>query len=557
MPLNDRTIGFAVGGSFWVQQFSEPPIPILTPIAFYEGAVYANQRAIEPVVGGYSEKVIGYASVWFWSTFKNSLFIQPLQIDLGFVVNASRVPVEIWSSYTTPLSLTEIVSINDKGMVLLGAEPGDVLAPYGGHWNYELAVSLDVEMNIEAHFEWSFNGGVVTTELNVVGTRVALWPYPPIYPITEEWQWFTAVIETHSSEQRLSNANQPIQHLDYRYTLPVSVGAEQTARYAAQGKNPHVVPVWGDATPPVTVLSGATEIQVEATGRDFNNDGMVVLYKDAEHYEVAFIDRVTVTGLILQQPLLFDHFNVVVMPAITAIAPDGLKSVRRGARIEQQISWVNSQPLMIPEATQWPVEFVQEYLGRPVVIKRGKSGGVRDDMAFTWKDKTTASGQQMLMTGRDYGQHATTIEWVASGRESCWQLRQFLYQFKGRLNTCWWLTFHHEIRLAGSGSRKKIVAKPSGFNQFGGCHVYLQWQDGVQMTYARPDGVDADGNVILDIGGDPLIAVNMGDLVCGHVMRLMRPDDDLVKISYLPRHRMQVMMAMVEVSESELTKLES
>ncbi len=537
----------------WLEIYPEPPLsqPSLLgiPTPWVSSASDSSYQSRVPSVPLPTVTAIG----GFWQReFKNNLFITPKRIDLEFVVGPSVQQVEIWSTYTVPLTLSEIIKSGAKGMVINGPKPGDVLAPYGGHWQLTLDVSLDVEMIIDASFEWRFNHGAVTTCLSVTGTKVALWPYPPVYPVSESWQWFTAVIETRSGEQRLSNADRPIQHLDYRYNLPVRVAAEQTARYEAQGQNRHVVPVWTDATSPVSVKAGDSVIQTEVAWRDFNDDGMAVVYKDAEQYEVAFISRVSDNALVLKRPLTFDRSNAVVMPLIAAIAPDGLQSVRRGARTEQQISWVNSQPLDIAPPAVLPVELALEYLGKPVVVKRGKSGGVRDNMAFSWRDKTTASGQQMMIAGRDFGQHTTTIEWAATGRESSWQLRQFLYLFKGRLNTCWWVSFNNEIRLAGKGNRKRIVVQPAGFASFGGRHVYLQWRDGVQMVFARPDGVDAEGNEILDIGGDGNIPVESGDLLGGHVMRLMRPDDDQVKISYQPRHLMKVSMQMKEVPAEEI-----
>ncbi|ELR65838.1 hypothetical protein C942_00925 [Photobacterium marinum] len=486
----------------------------------------------------------------FWdSEFKDNIFIQPGMISLGYIATPSHHSIEIWSSYTKPLTLNQLKKIKDKGLLLKGQHPVSILAAYGGHWDYTLDVSLDVEMNVEAQFEWQFNHAAVKSTLNVLGSRVALWPYPPVYPVTESWQWFTAIIETRVGEQRLCNGSKPIQQLDYRYNLPLRVAAEQIKRYEAQGTNRHVVPVWIDATPPVTVTAGDKVIHTEVTGRDFKADGMVVVYKDANRYEVAFIDKVAESALVLKRPLMFDLAGAVVMPAIAAIAPDGLNSVRRGARIEQQICWVNSEPLSFDSSPQLQGLITQQYLGRPVIVKRGKSGGVRDDMAFTWYDKTTASGQQMMIAGRELGHHSTTIEWVADGRESCWQLRQFLLRFKGRLNTCWWVSFNNEICLAGKGSRKRILVKPAGFALSDGCHVYLRWRDGTQLVFAQSDGVDSSGNEILDIGGDGNIPVEPGDLLGGHVMRLMRPDDDRVKISYLPRHRMRAVMPMKEVSD--------
>ncbi|MDO6497320.1 hypothetical protein [Photobacterium sanguinicancri] len=541
-------LAYCISKPFTSEKFPSPPLPVPTSLVMTPSVMAVVVKTlpaawVAPVPDGTSVIKAG-----FWDReYKNNLFVKPRSVELGLVVSPSKVPVEMWSSYTAPLALNEIVKKNDKGLRLGGVDAGDVLPPFGGIWRLTLDVSMDVELEVAASFEFSFNKGTVKYNLTVTGTKVALWPYQPIYPIGEEWQWFTSIIETHANEQRLSNASKPIQSLNYRYNLPVRAASEQLARYEAQGLSHHVVPVWSDATAPVSVKKGDKAIIADVRWRNFNEDDMLIIYKSASEFEVSFVESRSDSELILKRPILFERVNAVVMPVVAAIAPEGLKSVRRGTRTEQQITWQNSEPLHIPPATVLPVEFGLEYLERPVVAKRGKGDGVRDDMQFTFRDKTTSSGQQLIVPARDIGHHATSVEFIASSRESSWQLRQFLYLFKGRLNTAWWVSFSNEIRIAASCNRQRIVVEPIGLNQFGGRHVYLKWHDGLQMVFAKPIGFDDDGNEILNIGGDAKIPVDPEDLTAGHIMRLMRADDDKVKMQYQPKHIMKANLPMKEV----------
>ncbi|MDX1301182.1 hypothetical protein [Photobacterium sp.] len=537
---------------FW---YNDPP-PIIPPdipavdcgTILFGTVSTSSSLPMKPMVDG-----TGFVVDGFWdSLFKNNLFLSPSTIELGFILNASEHAIEMWSSYTKPLTLNALAKNNDTGLALTGPHPDKTLASYGGHWDYELAVSLDVEMNIDAQYQWQFNNGAVTTTLHVYGSRIALWPYPPIYPVTEQWQWFTAVLETRASEQRLSNADKPLQHIEYRYNLPTLAAAEQHARYESQGTSMHVIPIWADATPPVTVKAGDVVIDTDVSSRSFRGGGMAVLYKNEREYEVAFIDKVNVDNLLLKRPLMYSHKNVIVLPAITARAPDGVKSVRRGARTEQQISWVNSQPLLIePLSPPYNTDFDTEYLGKPVIVQRGKSGGVSDDMAFAWREKTTASGHHIMDIDRDYGRHATNVEFIAKGRQQAWRLKQFIYQFNGRLNACWWVSYHREIRIAAHCNRQQIVIERVGLVEFGGRHLYLNWHDGVQMVLAQPVGYDSNGNEIIKLGGTDHRAVEPADLNGGHIMRLMRPDEDDVKLVTNSRHLLSANIKMVEVPSGD------
>lgn len=541
--------GYPLVAGFSVDLYIEPPLPIPTPVA-EPGQLCINGLSGRIWVSGRPRPNAKSAALdSFWHRdFKNSLFITPQYTDLKFVASPSEHPIEIWSSYTKPIVLSQLVKSKDKGLELIGPHPIQVLAAYGGHWNYTLKVSLDVEQVIDANYQWQFNAGA-TVLLNVVGNRVSVWPYPPIYPVTESWQWFSAVIETRASEQRLCNADKPLQRIDYTYNLPNLAAAEQTARYAAQGKEQMVVPVWSDATSPVSANKGDMVIYTDVSSRSFQAGGMVLLYKNERSYEVVFIDQVNDGNLLLSRPLLFDHTNVILLPAMSCMATEGVRSSRQGSRTTQKITFINSKPLELPELNLSGFDMVAEYLGASVIVQRSKGVSVADDMAFTWREKTTASGHHIMDVEQDYGRHSTTVEMIASNREQAWQLKQFLYQFKGRLNACWWVSYHRQIRIAALCNRKRIVIKRVGLVEFGGRHLYLNWHDGVQMVYAKSLGYDQEGNEVIDLGGDDDREVTPSDLLGGHIMRLMRPADDKVKITHQPRQLLSVSMPMIEVPD--------
>ncbi|MGF1680230.1 hypothetical protein [Photobacterium minamisatsumaniensis] len=543
-------IGYSLTTPFASEHYLAPPLPEPAPFVMMASTTVVYAKTAPTAWLPTLPSMVAVAKPGFWEReFKNNLFLKPKSVDLGFVVNVSQVPVQIWSSYTQPLTLNDIVKTGAKGIAINGQLPGDVLAPYGGIWQLRLDVSLDVDMVIDASFEWRFNHGLVSTVLIVSGTRIALWPYPPIYPVTESWQWFTAVTETRASEQRLCNADKPLQRIDYTYNLPNLAASEQTARYAAQGKERMVVPVWSDATSPVSANKGDMVIYIDVSSRSFQAGGMALLYKNERSYELAFIDQVNDGNLLLSRPLLFEHSNVILLPAMSCMATEGVRSSRQGSRTTQKITFVNSKPLELPALSPSGFDMVAEYLGASVIVQRGKGVSVADDMAFTWREKTTASGHHIVDAEQDYGRHSTTVEMIASNREQAWQLKQFLYQFKGRLNACWWVSYHRQIRIAAHCSRKRIVIERVGLVEFGDRHLYLHWRDGVQMVYAKSLGYDGDGNEVIDLGGDDDREVTPDDLLGGHIMRLMRPVDDQVKITHQPRQLLSVSMPMIEVPD--------
>ncbi|WP_087022389.1 hypothetical protein [Thaumasiovibrio subtropicus] len=536
--------GWVFDNLFVFEAYPSPPLPVPTP-------VYVP----EPTVTGYVEsryfrvETVSVESIptkSFWDRdFKNSLFLSPSLIDLGFLAGESEHAVELWSTFEKPLSLSRLVGLNTSGLMLSGPEEEAVLPAFGGHFDYVLRVSNAVDVKIDAHWYWEFDAA--STELSVLGTKLVPWPYRPVYPVEEQWQWKTAVIETRTQEQRLANAESPLQSLTYHYRHLTAKAVDNDARFAVQGRYPFAVPLWLEGINNVSVAEGKFEIVADIGERPFGEIAM--LYHGPYDFEMVDISDVHPDRLVLKRPTLYHHDNAVLLPIRFCLSEQGLQSTRRGRAAEQHITFSHTAPL-IPPTNDWPLM----YLGRPVLFNRGRAEGIADDVAFNWKSKTTSTGNAVHVLNQDFSRHRTECELLERDRA---HLQGCLSPLKGQLNTLWWVSFHQEIQIADKCSRGRIVVSRRGFNDYfpSGVHLYLAWRSGRQLTKAIPAGFDEHGNEVLEIEGDLSEAVLPDDLIGGHLMRLMRPAEDEWQFQHNAKTS-AIRLPLVEVPNNEIRELE-
>ncbi|ENM3954323.1 hypothetical protein ACT7T5_003461 [Vibrio cholerae] len=178
---------------------------------------------------------------------------------MGFITGESEQYIEIWSTFERPLTLMGLQAFNAQGLALTGAQAGAVLAPYGGHWNYQLHVSVNVDFEVDARFDWQFDA--ISTALKVTGSRIVLWHYRPLYPVGQHWEWSNAIIDTYSGEQRLCNAQYPVQRFTYQHGEESLSGGQALTRFAGNGRFPIALPHWIDAVEKVNASKGDTLVR--------------------------------------------------------------------------------------------------------------------------------------------------------------------------------------------------------------------------------------------------------------------------------------------------------
>ncbi|PKF48854.1 hypothetical protein [Enterovibrio nigricans] len=187
--------GYVLDTGFFYELALEPPLPQPYPVHFTS---YVSASCSKPnVQTGWPQSPAasrGFPIANFYHRdFKNSLFLTPKKLDLGFITGESSHSVELWSSYEQPLTLVELEKIRDTGISLIGNDQNGTLPAYGGHWSYALNVSRNVEFDVSAQFRWLF--GIASAQLAVTGSKIVLWHHRPIFPLKQTWSWSNAVIE--------------------------------------------------------------------------------------------------------------------------------------------------------------------------------------------------------------------------------------------------------------------------------------------------------------------------------------------------------------------------
>lgn len=536
-----------LGNPIWVEMYPSPPLPESTPTKHYQMGLVNHMPSGEPWVIEHQKCVTSYINPSFWHRdFKNSLITTPKHIDLGFITGESEQYIEIWSTFERPLTLMGLQAFNAQGLALTGAQAGAVLAPYGGHWNYQLHVSLNVDFEVDARFDWQFDA--ISTALKVTGSRIVLWHYRPLYPVGQHWEWSNAIIDTYSGEQRLCNAQYPVQRFTYQHGEENLSGGQALTRFAGNGRFPIALPHWIDAVDKVNASKGDTLVRCSTVERGFFAGGYVLIYQSPTHFEVHKIEKVTAESITLSKPLSIAFTNATVTPASYCVSKEGLQTRRSGRYQGLKIQFTDIARPQFAGADWKAFAWLDHYQELPVLIERtGKQSGVSDEVRFNIREKTTPNGQIHFLAIQDFGRRSTQVELTAIGRTRIHQLKQFIWHLKGSLNTVWWVSFHNEIRLAATCSRNRLVIKPLGLGSYiNGVELALTWRDGKEYVHATSDGIDSNGNEILLLNTVNTAAANMGDLVSGHVMVRMRATSDEQTMTYT-KEQLTVSLNLTEV----------
>jgi hypothetical protein len=364
----------------------------------------------------------------------------------------------------------------------------------------------------------------VVMQISAIDT--ALWPFRPTFPVTEHWQWSTAIIETKSREQRLSNATHPRMKFTYSHQLDSPRVNDAILRIAALSKAVIQVPWWLDAIHPVDVAKGALKIAISVVGHRFGTQA--ILFHSEFEYELVQISVVTDEAVFVANPIKFNHSNATFIPLLSCFAIQHASVDRVGYYNRNQITFEVHKPLA-PQAIGPEATWQTTYLGYPVIDRYKK--GRKLKIGHHWDSKTTVTNQFIPHRTREIHQYSAAIELI----EQDWRdLQRRLMPLKGRLNPVWLVDYQQSIVLARPCPYNRLSILPIGFNDYlsDGKHLWLRWENTVEMVFATPAGYDDHGNEVLLIDSPNSTEIQPEQLQQGNIIRLMRLGKDTWKFTH-------------------------
>lgn len=229
-----------------------------------------------------------------------------------------------------------------------------------------------------------------------------------------------------------------------------------------------LLPIWPDqqwlAT---TVWPESTSVACRTAGFDFVEGGQVLLYRDAQRWEVAEVAQILPTGLELAAPVLGTYGRGArLFPLRRAYAEQGACSRFTSARTARV-----SLAFDVAEPCDWPaLDSLPTYRAHPVIDTRPNED-----------DEATATASR-LVEAVDYGAGLPFVHdlagvslrqqshhWLLHGRADHARFRSLLYLLDGSRVPVWVPSWASDLSATAPivGNSTTLTVQYAGYTQFG------------------------------------------------------------------------------------------
>ncbi|MGI9277956.1 MAG: hypothetical protein ACR2PT_24305 [Endozoicomonas sp.] len=419
----------------------------------------------------------------FFDDYYNRIHVTPADLDLGNLLSAQTREVEVWNAYTSGKTLSEIDAEGTDGIHL--GQPAVPPLSFNPLESRAYTVQITVNGPPVINGRYGFRFGSDTSELEITGRRVVVWPYIPQADIRESLEWKTDVLKAYSGEQRLALRQTPRQFLTYRYQLEPDQFSRAKAIAGEWAHRVYGVPVWGDSKYLGVLTSGTDILPFDTRYSDYRDDDVLMVWQSDEHYEALETVSVTQTGVRLKTALAQDYSQAYVMPLRFGRAPKGVR-FRRSASdvIRSDMSFVVTDGVDLSAGRSR----FSEYRGYEVLEDRSVLQG---DMSETIARElvTIDNGRGVISVDPEtsLAQHGENASWHVLDKKALWHLRQWLYSRRGRQKAFWLPSWNQDIEPVEpiGASSTGLVVKSLGYSLYYGIRdVMIRLQDGT-VYYRR------------------------------------------------------------------------
>ena len=154
----------------------------ITVIDAVEKPLSGTLQNNSPIPGFPAETFAGRRACSFFDDFYNRVYITPNPLDFEAVIADSELTVDVWSAFLGPQTLESVSADLDPTVNLI--HPATPLEFAGLELKtFTVQAALNGPPGIDTSYTFTFEG--VEYDLQVLGTRIRLWPYSALVPARE------------------------------------------------------------------------------------------------------------------------------------------------------------------------------------------------------------------------------------------------------------------------------------------------------------------------------------------------------------------------------------
>jgi len=462
------------------------------PMWFFEGVYYDAANAVNHAPlsrDGFNQVVPaqralnGFVLEDYFDDFYYRIHINPSRIDVGNLAANETYTVNVWNSYLSPKTLTEITEGNAGGINWVGPVPPATFMALQ-EVNYQFTISRIGPSVINASFVFDFMNANDPI-LVITGSRVVLFPYKPLNGFKERLEWKTDVMQAYLGEQRIALRMAARTTYSYDYKVTPREFSMIKLLTAGWGARSYAVPVWMEGSD-VSVALDATQVLFDTRFASFRPNSTVAIFADDGRSEVVTIESVLPDRVTFDRPFpsdisgriypvrfarLLGGIDFTREPKLTAMS--AVFSVEDNAPVVEELGMVEYKGL--------PVVLDCQVLRSPIPEKIFQSVTLFDN----------GSGPVEVEDSLGYISKLRTISQLRINREQRWQLRAFLNQLKGKQGVFWLPTFNADLEIAApiNSGQASIIVRAVNFGLYSGeGDILIRLVDG-SMLLRRVTGV--------------------------------------------------------------------
>jgi hypothetical protein len=458
----------------------------------------------------------GHRQLSFVDDYYYRIHVDPRTFAFGAVLAAVEEEFIVWNAWFESKTCSSIDEVSPAEFDIAGLS-----APFTLKALEYTTYVLTVPEEGSAEFTGSitFNFPAESPIVTLSGTRLIVFAWEPLVPMSETLEWLTDVMTSKDgSEQRMSVRPYPRQ--GFKITSLLRTEQDQ-ARFDAQTfawqKRAWGLPIWGEWTLHTgTILEDATSITLDTSNADYRDDGLAIIWQSTTSYEVVKVETVNANSLDLDLPVQSTWAgDKWIMPLRQA---NMMGMVRRNAAPDGYAR-VTCQFLCKYNTLLTGYVAPKTYDGLAVLHRATYVDREQDETQDP--DVEVADygfGRFDVFSDSDFNIYAQSHKFIKRTKAECWDLRKFFHSLFGKRGTVYIPSFKNDVEL-----RDQIGAADVNFNvehirlaDYMGLndlrtHLAFVFPDNNQILREITDITDAGTHEVITIDSALGVTVDPGD----------------------------------------------
>lgn len=400
-----------------------------------------------------TEGYAGTISASFFDDYYNRIWLLPSVVAFGSLTSTTSVPIVIWNTHNTPVTLESVGAFGDSSLSLSALPIPLELKPLAS-FQFTLTADVEGDPDIDAQIGFDFTP-IEQVSLLVTGNRSRIWEFPPNWssPLEISLEYKTEIITSRDgSEQRIADRQTPRKSMSFEAVANDAAFRSFVRFMNARQNLSTIMPEFNrGAHLAALAVPGATLLSLEETPNWIMVDQLVVLYEggtNGNRSEVRRIVEFAANTITLNAPLSGEWtVGSRIYPAVIGRIADQISVSQRGNRT----SVIAVRFDVDPGSEHQPPDGspAVTHLGREVFMKRPNwSSSPSPEFRAVLEQVDYSIGRVSNFTPVSFNDRYQKANFVALDRGEAEDLMAFFRRHFGQAKEFFMPTYTEDLRIS-------------------------------------------------------------------------------------------------------------